>query len=77
MKVCITCGRVITPRKKWAKNFDEIKYCSDACRKNKKNKNYENAILDLLNLRGADKSICPSEVLSIEQKQGKHEMELM
>lgn len=77
MKVCATCGRVITPRKKWNKNFDEVKYCSDACRKNKKNKNYESAILDLLNTRGADKSICPSEVLPVELKQDKQEMELV
>lgn len=77
MKVCVVCGRVITPRKKWAKNFDEIKYCSDACRKNKKNTNYEAAIIELLTQRGADKSICPSEVLPAELKQDKQEMELV
>ncbi|KAN0066566.1 hypothetical protein ACQY0O_000660 [Thecaphora frezii] len=31
-KPCLTCGRVITPRAKWAKNWDSIKYCSDRCR---------------------------------------------
>ncbi|SNX83118.1 uncharacterized protein MEPE_01824 [Melanopsichium pennsylvanicum] len=31
-KACLTCGRVITPRAKWAKDWDGIKYCSDRCR---------------------------------------------
>ncbi|PWN22547.1 hypothetical protein BCV69DRAFT_281526 [Microstroma glucosiphilum] len=31
-KACLTCGRMITPRAKWAKNWSEIKTCSDACK---------------------------------------------
>ena len=31
-KPCQTCGRVITPRSKWAANWEEIKFCSDRCR---------------------------------------------
>ncbi len=31
-KACLTCGRVITPRAKWAKDWAGIKYCSDRCR---------------------------------------------
>lgn len=34
-KVCFTCGRPFTWRKKWAKDWEQIKYCSDACRKHK------------------------------------------
>ena len=34
-KICITCGREMTWRKSWAKNWDEVKYCSDACRAKK------------------------------------------
>jgi hypothetical protein len=34
-KVCITCNRPFSWRKKWEKNWDEVKYCSDKCRKNK------------------------------------------
>ncbi len=30
-KPCIICGRNFTWRKKWAKNWDEVKYCSKAC----------------------------------------------
>ena len=31
-KPCAACGRTMTWRKKWAKTWDEVKYCSDACR---------------------------------------------
>ncbi|MFZ9315096.1 MAG: DUF2256 domain-containing protein [Burkholderiaceae bacterium] len=32
-KVCQACARPMTWRKSWAKNWAEVKYCSDACRK--------------------------------------------
>lgn len=32
VKTCVTCGRPFTWRKKWALNWDQVKYCSDACR---------------------------------------------
>ncbi|MEN9933512.1 MAG: hypothetical protein RLZZ387_91 [Chloroflexota bacterium] len=31
-KVCATCGRPFTWRKSLAKNWEQVKYCSDACR---------------------------------------------
>jgi len=31
-KTCIVCNRPFTWRKKWAKVWDEVRYCSDACR---------------------------------------------
>ena len=34
-KTCIQCGRPFTWRKKWAKVLDDVKYCSDACRRGK------------------------------------------
>jgi hypothetical protein len=34
-KTCIACGREMTWRKSWAKNWNEVKYCSDACRADK------------------------------------------
>ncbi|WP_340202901.1 DUF2256 domain-containing protein [Ascidiimonas sp. W6] len=34
-KICITCGLPFTWRKKWEKNWENIKYCSEKCRKNK------------------------------------------
>lgn len=32
-KVCAACGRPFAWRKKWAKVWDEVKYCSDRCRR--------------------------------------------
>lgn len=30
-KICKTCGKLFTERKKW-KNFDEVRYCSKKCK---------------------------------------------
>lgn len=32
-KVCPACQRPFTWRKKWARDWDNVVYCSDACRK--------------------------------------------
>ena len=74
-KICSSCGRMIEYRKKWEKNWPEIKYCSDECRRNKNKFDYRDAILALLNERGPLKTICPSEVLPPELKQDKIMME--
>ena len=34
-KACAVCGRTMTWRKSWAKNWDNVRYCSDACRAKK------------------------------------------
>ena len=34
-KPCVACGRDMTWRKSWAKNWEQVKYCSDACRAHK------------------------------------------
>jgi hypothetical protein len=31
-KICIICERPFSWRKKWEKNWEEVKYCSDLCR---------------------------------------------
>ena len=31
-KACLHCGLPFTWRKKWENVWDEVKYCSDACR---------------------------------------------
>lgn len=35
-KLCALCGRTMTWRKAWAKNWADVRYCSDACRAKKK-----------------------------------------
>ncbi|MFM2121251.1 MAG: hypothetical protein RL722_2719 [Pseudomonadota bacterium] len=32
-KDCLACGRPMVWRRAWAKVWDEVRYCSDACRK--------------------------------------------
>lgn len=32
VKICLVCKRPFAWRKKWAKVWDEVKYCSDRCR---------------------------------------------
>ncbi len=34
-KLCRVCGRPFTWRKKWARDWDRVQTCSDACRNNK------------------------------------------
>ncbi|UTN02846.1 DUF2256 domain-containing protein [Flavobacterium bizetiae] len=34
-KISPVCNRPFLWRKKWEKVWDEVKYCSDKCRKNK------------------------------------------
>ena len=67
-KLCPVCGRLITWRKKWERNWPSIKYCSDACRRSARSASdqsmgdaLERAILQLLDRRSRDASICPSE----------------
>jgi hypothetical protein len=31
-KICLVCGRPFTWRKKWEKNWEEVRYCSERCR---------------------------------------------
>ncbi len=34
-KPCVACGLPMTWRRRWARNWDEVKFCSNACRRNK------------------------------------------
>ena len=31
-KICAACGRPFSWRKKWERDWDNVRYCSDACR---------------------------------------------
>ena len=64
-KVCVRCGRTMQWRAKWAKNWEQVKYCSDQCRRTRATATdsaLEDAIVTLLGARARDASICPSEV---------------
>lgn len=63
-KICVSCGRLMAWRAKWARNWDQVKYCSDACRRRAVRDvdlALEQAILNLLSNRPAAATICPSE----------------
>lgn len=32
VKPCVACGRPMSWRRAWARNWAEVKYCSDRCR---------------------------------------------
>ncbi len=32
-KICLTCKRPFEWREKWEKNWNNVKYCSDKCRR--------------------------------------------
>lgn len=34
-KVCAACGLPFAWRKKWERDWDNVRYCSDRCRRNK------------------------------------------
>ena len=63
-KVRATCGRTITWRRRWARNWAQVRYCSRACRSGRTrevDKRLEETIVALLHQRPAGASICPSE----------------
>jgi hypothetical protein len=63
-KTCVSCGREMQWRAKWAGNWDEVRYCSDACRRRgirPVDTQLSEKILELLSARAAGATICPSE----------------
>lgn len=63
-KTCVACGREITWRRKWARDWDAVRYCSDACRRRGRSSvdtALEASIRDLLASRARGATICPSE----------------
>ena len=63
------CGRTIEYRKKWARDWDQVRYCGEKCRRERPRENYGAQILELLNQRARGTTICPSELLRPEDKQ--------
>lgn len=63
-KPCASCGREITWRRKWARDWDQVRYCSGACRTRRvtaTDEALERSVLDLLAHRARGATICPSE----------------
>lgn len=63
-KTCAVCGRTMRWRKKWARSWDEVRHCSDACRRRgvrPVDRALEAAILDLLDGRPRGGSVDPQD----------------
>jgi hypothetical protein len=63
-KTCAACGRTMEWRAAWAKNWAEMRFCSERCRRRRVrpiDEALEAAIRSLLDQRPRDASICLSE----------------
>ena len=72
-RICRACGRRIEWRKKWERDWENVVYCSKACRRSgvtATDHALERAILDLLALRARGASICPSEAARRVEPEG-------
>lgn len=78
-KICARCGRRITWRKKWERNWESIRYCSAKCRVRRPqaiDEKLESTIVELLRTRGRGKTICPSEAArSVSPENWREQME--
>ncbi|HZH14818.1 MAG TPA: DUF2256 and DUF3253 domain-containing protein [Archangium sp.] len=72
-KECVVCGRTITWRKKWERDWENVRYCSDRCRSRKaqvRDDPLEQLILDVLATRAREATVCPSEVARAAGEEG-------
>ena len=63
VKTCAACGRGFSWRKRWARDWHAVRYCSERCRRQRPGKidvALESAVIELLQQRHG--TICPSEV---------------
>ena len=63
-KTCDGCGRTITWRKKWERDWDSVRWCSERCRRagrSSVDEALERSVLELLASRAGGATICPSE----------------
>jgi hypothetical protein len=64
-KTCDACGRTIEWRKKWARDWDDVRWCSAACRRRgvtDQDVDLERRVLAMLADRARSSTICPSDV---------------
>jgi hypothetical protein len=67
-KSCVVCGRTMHWRKKWERSWDEVRYCSSACRRRgvqSVDRELESAIVELLSGRPRGTSICPNDAARV------------
>ncbi len=75
--MCVACGRRIEWRRKWARAWEQVRYCSAGGRRHgvtDTDRRLEQAILDLLGTRAATATICPSEAARAVGAEGWREL---
>ena len=79
-KVCRVCGRSFEWRKKFARNWHELRYCSSACRQRgyqRFDRWLEHELLATLKQRTRNKTLCPSELARMLKPQEEEWRDLM
>ncbi len=64
-RTCVVCGRAIEWRARWARDWDQVRYCSQGCRRrglDGTDADLERTTLALLDARARSATVCPSEV---------------
>lgn len=64
-KTCASCGRMFTWRRRSAANWENVRYCSVRCRKDRAERSQshlDELIIAVVRQHKAGTSICPSEV---------------
>ena len=72
-RVCAACGRAMEYRKRWARSWDTVRYCSEACRRRgvgPEDRALEARIVDLLAARASSATVCPGEVARAHAGEG-------
>lgn len=74
---CASCGRRIEWRRKWADDWESVRWCSAGCRRRKVravDRRLEETITELLATRASGASICPSEAARAVDPDGWREL---
>ncbi len=71
-RICQSCGRTMEWRARWAKNWDEVKYCSSACRSHRPtelDRQIERLIIDACSAVAAGRSVPEPQIVRQVQQQ--------
>lgn len=63
-KACAACGRTMAWRKAWERDWEQVRWCSSACRRRgvtPADRQLEDALMALLRQRARGATVCPSE----------------
>ncbi|MBO1756782.1 DUF2256 and DUF3253 domain-containing protein [Allobranchiibius sp. CTAmp26] len=71
-KTCVSCGRRIEWRRKWARDWEQVRYCSTSCRRrgiSAVDARLEATILELLDAGPRSGSVAPSDAARVVSAQ--------